>query len=110
MKFSELPPGARFRFEGRTYTKTGPVTARDEIDGRLRMIPRYARLLPVQEERAAAEAAGSSEAVSAARLLAAFERFHAVCLELMEAERPEARARLAAARRRFLEECGLRPD
>ncbi len=53
MKFQHLPIGARFVYQGETYTKTSPLVA--SVDGgNQRMIPRYASLSPI--EGAAADA------------------------------------------------------
>lgn len=107
MRFTDLPPGARFRFEGVVYVKAGPVTARAEATGALRMIPRYARLKPVQDPGVFAPASSRPETVPTERLLAALARYHAACLAAMEPASEAARARLEDARRRFLEDCGL---
>jgi len=42
VKFSQLPPGSRFFFDGEWYSKSGPVTATREAGGKPRMIPRSA--------------------------------------------------------------------
>lgn len=47
MKFAELPPGARFLYEGREHVKTGPLTATEVATGRQRLIPRYAAAAPL---------------------------------------------------------------
>ena len=103
MKFSELAPGARFRFEGRVYVKEGPVLAREAATGRLRLIPRYARLEPVGEGNAVGHAAPMDEAL--ASLLDAFYREALAALD----DAPEAgRRRLEAAWRRLCEALSLR--
>lgn len=43
MRFSDLKPGDHFFLEGREYTKTSPVLAKD-TDGKSRLIPRSAVL------------------------------------------------------------------
>lgn len=42
MKFPHLPVGQRFIFRGEAYVKAGPLTARREQDGDVRLIPRSA--------------------------------------------------------------------
>jgi len=42
MKFPQLPIGQRFIFRGQAYVKAGPLTARREQDGDVRLIPRSA--------------------------------------------------------------------
>lgn len=106
MKFTLLPLGARFRFEGRIYVKTGPLTASDEAGGQ-RMIPRYAVLQPVDGAPPPAPPRAARKLDEAA-VLAAFQAFHDECAALLESAAmgaPEGQApreRLDAARRRFL--------
>jgi hypothetical protein len=107
MKFSHLPVGQRFEFEGVCYTKVGPVTARDERSGRARMIARFAEVAPL-----AAGAGASSpppvHQLDAGRVRAAFEAYHAAVVRVLLAADPEeARTRLAAARIEFLATLGL---
>jgi len=52
MRFPQLRPGQRFRWNGQVFSKSGPVTAVAESDGSTRMIPRSARLEPVAETTA----------------------------------------------------------
>lgn len=42
MKFLQVPLGQRFQFQGESYVKIGPLTARRERDGENRLIPRSA--------------------------------------------------------------------
>lgn len=106
MKFSELGPGGRFEWDGAVYVKLGPVSAREEATGRLRMIPRYARLRPV--EAAAGEAPDAQPGTpSTAELRAAFDAFFGACLAALEEPPAVAKARLYAARQRFLTTLGL---
>jgi hypothetical protein len=96
MKFQQLPIGTRFEFEGREYTKTGPVTASSEQG--LRMIPRFAVLRPLDGYVAPPPPLNKrDEAV----VLAAFADFHGECARLL-AGNAEAEATLEQARLRFL--------
>lgn len=47
MKFPQLPMGQRFRFQGKHYTKTGPLTASDEETGNNRLMKKSAEILPL---------------------------------------------------------------
>jgi hypothetical protein len=102
MKFQQLEIGARFEFEGKVYVKEGPVAARDVDTGKSRMIPRYAVLKPVGEmPKVSAQAA--PKVVPRDAVLAAFEVFYTECgLVAAQCSIPDAEARLAAARQRFL--------
>jgi hypothetical protein len=44
MRFPQVPIGQRFTFQGRQYTKTGPLTASEEHTGRQRLLPRSAEV------------------------------------------------------------------
>ncbi len=105
MKFSMLPLGARFEFEGKVYTKTGPVAATSESGGQ-RMIPRYAVLRPLDGSLQAPEVTPKRK-LDAHQVEAAFETFYAACGQaLVEAVQDEvrlgdARQQLNTARLRF---------
>jgi hypothetical protein len=47
MKFSQIPLGQRFIYEGDQYLKVGPLTACREPQGQTRLIPRSAVVSPV---------------------------------------------------------------
>ena len=47
MKFPQLPVGARFRYQGEIWCKTGPLAA-SGAGGASRMIPRSASIEPVE--------------------------------------------------------------
>lgn len=102
MKFPDLSIGTRFRFQGKTYTKVGPLAATAE-DGGQRIIPRYAVLQPVDgapPTTAPAPDTGPEAALAV---------YHATCRELLQAACPDTerrdalQAQLDAAYRRCLE-------
>jgi hypothetical protein len=97
MKFQLLPVGARFEFEGKVYTKTGPVQA-SSSEGGSRMIPRYASLKPLDGTPAPAKAKPGRK-LDEATVLAAFDEFHRTCSRLVD---EPARLELEAAKARFL--------
>ncbi len=106
MKFQLLPQGARFEYEGKVYTKTGPLTAVTE-DGGQRMIPRFAVLKPL-DGVVAETPRRPGRKLDEAVVTAAMAAFHDECARLLQvvaddAERlRSARVELDAARRRFL--------
>ncbi len=107
MKFQLLPLGARFEFEGRVYTKTGPLTASGEEGGQ-RMIPRFATLKPLDGDVPKAPP-NIERKLDETTVRVALEAFHGECARLLRtvAEDPgqaqAARAVLDAARQRFLD-------
>lgn len=103
MKFRHLALGQRFEFEGRVYVKVGPVAAREESSGQLRMIPSYGVLKPAGDVPAAV-ARATAKPVSRDAVLAAFDKFYAECVDVAAGSpHVDARARLEAARQRFLD-------
>jgi len=49
MKFLQLRPGTRFRYQDRVFRKTSPLKATDEADGTQRLIPRSAQVTALDE-------------------------------------------------------------
>lgn len=49
MKFSQLPIGQPFRFQGKTYSKVSPLMAQAEGESAQRLIPRSAEVEPLGE-------------------------------------------------------------
>lgn len=106
MKFSQLPIGARFEFQGQAYVKTGPIAATSEAGGQ-RMIPRYAVLRPL-DGPAPVEPPKPARSLDEAAVMAALDGF---CRDLGrvlddavedDARLDAARRGLSSARERFL--------
>lgn len=114
-RFIHLGPGETFHYQGEDYSKTGPLTATRLSDSQQRMIPRSAMVSPLQSEPTAAKADNAPPALDAARVLEAFEHYHAGCLEWLHLAEQElsaensVRIRLAMtqARQSLLEELGF---
>lgn len=110
MKFSQLPIGARFEFEGKAYVKTGPIAASSEEGGQ-RMIPRYAVLRPL-DGSVPVEPPKSVRTLGAIEVTAAFDAFYRDCGSLLEDTVEDddnleaARRRLSSARDRFFSALG----
>ena len=96
MKLAQLPYGARFEYKGMVLTKTGPMTAAGENCAQ-HFIPKFAVLKPVDGEPAPPPA--ESRSLDAARVLAAFEAYHATALRQAD---EAGKMALTAARARFL--------
>jgi hypothetical protein len=52
MKFGKVQIGQRFRWQGRGYCKSGPLTANADEGGHQRLIPRSAVVEPIQADTA----------------------------------------------------------
>ncbi|ARU32433.1 hypothetical protein CAP31_12550 [Sulfuriferula sp. AH1] len=94
MKFQHLPIGAHFEFEGRCYTKVGPLVAAEEGGGQ-RMIPRYAVLRGLNDVAAAA-APITVPQLEAAEVSAAFAEFEQLAGQMLHEATNADPARQAA--------------
>lgn len=110
MKFPYLPIGTQFEFDGKTYTKISPLLAAAEDGSDQRVIPRYAVLRPIGAPVPATPAQYSRQ-LDPDKVMAAFERFQAECVRLLDeacgddTDRCAAlKASLAEAVRRFRHE------
>lgn len=74
MKFPEIPIGTRFLLKGACHTKVGPLTARRESDGVVRMIPRSAVVTPQGAPSPESPLQPSTAPQWIAEALAAYER------------------------------------
>ena len=102
MKFTQIPLGTRFEFEGKVFSKTGPMTATAEDGSGQRLIPRYALLKPVDGAAPVVDTAPARQ-VDEARVIAAFDGFYGTCLRLVD---DFSKPALLAARQTFLEAIG----
>ncbi|RMG28255.1 MAG: hypothetical protein D6721_08880 [Gammaproteobacteria bacterium] len=104
MRFHQLAVGAVFTYQGRTYVKTGPLTAAEREGGRQRCIPRSAPVVPADVP------SGPPDSPSAAAARAeAVDAFCATVTEMIETlcgedaeRRGYYKGRLEEARRRLL--------
>lgn len=105
MKFSQLPMGARFEYEGKVYVKSSPIAASGET-GASKMIPRYAVLKPLDAQNKTETR--KARTLDEVRVMAAFETFSTDCARLLDltaadtTQRAMLRTELEAARQRFL--------
>jgi len=104
MKLQDIPIGGRFEYDGKIFTKTGPLTASAEPGGQ-RMIPRYANLLPLDIPVPQSKLAGMHRKLDEAAVQTAFHEFHRRCAELLDESSLPA---LAEARQRFMDTLKLR--
>lgn len=94
MKFSQLPLGARFEYEGQVYVKTSPIAASGERGGQ-KLIPRYAVLKPL--EASARPAPRPARTLDETKVTAAFESFAAQCAQLIDQAAGDTTQRSPAA-------------
>lgn len=104
MRFSQLPVGARFAFEGATCVKTNPLVAVPESGGKQRLIGRYAEVQPLGA--ASASSAPPAPPLDPQAVRAAFEEFYRRCLDFVPDNDTAARVALDEARRCFLDMLG----
>jgi hypothetical protein len=104
MKFQRLPLGARFEFEGKVYTKTGPMTASGP-SGEQKMIPRYAELAPLDGGAMPAQRPQPTT-LKPEHVETAFDAFYSDAASLVGTDQLGV---LATARERFFQTLGMMP-
>src|SRR5690606_3785310 len=70
MKFSELPVGQHFEYEGERYLKSGPLVATHEASGQRRFMPRYGAVTPISAKPETPAPAASPRTVDLGEALA----------------------------------------
>ncbi|MGM0594381.1 MAG: hypothetical protein ACQETD_07590 [Pseudomonadota bacterium] len=117
-KFTLIPVGDCFEYQGKHYSKTGPLTAVSLEGNRQRMIPRSALVAPLGDETPSAPATlARNVRLDAETVMAAFEQYHNGCLEwlrlaeqeLTPATATQIRTALDQARARFSRQLDLEP-
>jgi hypothetical protein len=99
MKFPQLPLGARFTFQGKTYTKTSPMMANADDGSGARVIPRWAECQTPDARGAIEPPARPARPLDYARVIAALDAYHAECTRLIDTQHVVA---LQEARQRFI--------
>ena len=98
MKLHQLAMGARFEYEGKVFTKTGPITASADEGGQ-QMIPRYASLKPFALPEPEMAPGVAVRKLDPLRVRQAFDTFYEICVQQATPSGLEA---LEAARLIFL--------
>ena len=98
VKLHQLAIGARFEYEGKIYSKTGPISAAG-ADGGSRLIPRSATLKPLAVAVSEAAPGSAGRRLDPAAVRRAFDAFHEAARKLVP---PARHDELAAARQAFL--------
>lgn len=105
MKLQDIPLGGRFEYDGKIFTKTGPLTAcSDEGKGQT-MIPRYAKLRPLDLPTEEEHQPGMQRRLEAAAVKKAIDEFYRSAAELLD---ESALPALAEARQHCLDKLKLR--
>ena len=111
MKFYLLPIGEKFKYQGETYIKAGPLTASSETKGSNKLIPRSANITSVNESDSAIPKVIKEHQIQTSKVLEEFDTYHHYCLdcfsELSSEVNPEiiksTTERLEIARQTFIE-------
>jgi len=96
MKIHLLPIGAQFEWNGKVYTKIGPMTANTEKGGTV-FVPKHAALKPVGGTTQAA--APPPDTVALTDVMAAFDLYHQHARQLVAVDQLHM---LESAREHFL--------
>lgn len=99
MKLHQLAIGARFEYEGKIYSKTGPISATCE-DGGSRLIPRSATLKPLALDASEAAPGSVARRLEPAVVRRAFDVFYEATRALVP---PAHHDELESARQAFLD-------
>lgn len=83
MKFYLVPIGEQFSFAGQDYTKSGPLTASAETDGKSKMIPRSANVKLLSSVAPILQESVNDKLVSAVDVSNAVSAYHNECLECL---------------------------
>lgn len=83
MKFNLVPIGEQFSYQGVVYTKSGPIAASAELDGKSRMIPRSANVKLSNQIEADESIAMDKKLLSSVTVVAAVNNYHYQCLECL---------------------------
>jgi hypothetical protein len=98
MKFYLLPVGQAFEYQGKRYTKSGPLTASLEGDGRNKLIPRSADV-QATDSIIQASPVEQVEKLDKDRVVKYFTLFHDYCIgKLDELSSTLSEQQLEAAR------------
>lgn len=98
MKLHQLAIGARFEYQGKEFTKTGPITAAAELGGQ-QMIPRHADLKALDLPEPALAPGMAVRKLDPLRVRKAFDAFYEISRQQAT---PSGLAVLEAARLDFL--------
>ncbi|VAW93824.1 hypothetical protein MNBD_GAMMA23-748 [hydrothermal vent metagenome] len=80
MKFYLVPIGEQFSFQGLAYTKSGPLTASAELDGKSKMIPRSANVQLLNSAKLAVPEAVKENLMSVNDILVMVNDYHSESL------------------------------
>jgi hypothetical protein len=102
MKFPQLPLGARFRWDGELYRKTGPMTAHAEAGRTRKLVPRSAVVEPVEGSNPAPPSTEHFSALAVQAALDAYQDSLRAYAETLEGPRRAAlEQQMDAAERAF---------
>ncbi len=95
MKFSQVKIGDQFSYQGEDYTKSGPLTATLESDGRSKLVPRSANVKLLNNDTQQ-QLLAEDYSLSASRVMDTINRYHARNLDYISSLKTEIPAELLA--------------
>lgn len=108
IKFTLLPLGENFDYQGERYSKTGPLTASHLQSGRQRMIPRSAMVTTRGVEATDAVEPSPQGRLAASAVIEAFGHYHNGCLDWLKLAEQELSPETSQQIREALEQARLR--
>ncbi len=109
MKFHHLPIGASFEFQGKRYSKTGPMTASEDGTGKSKMMMRSAAV-KTQDDGTEAPLPAATIELNREQASIAVNDYHAECLQIINKSKqidPAATGKLEEAKKRIFRKLGL---
>lgn len=95
MKFNQLVEGQQFKYQGKIYTRSGPLMATD-AQGQSKLMPRSAVVTPLSDS-SPEPAPEPTKTITVAQARESFESFYTHCVDcLHELENDLAADKLAA--------------
>ncbi|OOZ37654.1 hypothetical protein [Solemya velesiana gill symbiont] len=114
MKFHQLPIGATFEFQGKRYSKSGPMTVVESETAKSKMMMRAAAVKPLEgDTEAEAPIQSATVELSRERASIAVNDYHAECLQIIcrnEAARPDSHRATGRGQNEDYEEAGTSLD
>lgn len=104
MRFYLVPIGQEFDYQGKTYLKSGPLTASCTSGGKDKLIPRSAEVQPVGDLTLSGPDSSDILFLAKDEVIKIFDSYHHHCLELLKTIDTEVSSDLTAKLKKYHQE------